>query len=209
MNATLTPSHAEPSTDTPDPLALRDLPKAVVRMSRLTERGAGVSQILDQASVPGATPQHQLMMALMLRGMFWGALRTGRAPVGIKNTRRDLERTLRYIDKRITPLAEAASPGGARNIALPPIQPMAIDEYGAEIDVREGPPTLRVFAHDQRKRHDVAAVVIHILGDALPPMSITVNLPASRLTEGSLQALCDAIRATYLANWRPGCEPLP
>jgi hypothetical protein len=209
MNATLTPSHAEPGTDTPGTLALRELPEAVVRMSRLAERGAGVSQILEQAPVPGATPQHRLMVALMLRGMLWGALRTGRASAGIKNTRRDLERTLRYTDKRITPLAEAANPGSARNIALPAIQPMAIDEYGVEIDVREGPQVLRVLTHDRRERHDVVAVIMHILSDGLPLMSITVNLPARwQPTEPVLRTLCYSIRATYLANWQPGCELL-
>jgi hypothetical protein len=208
MNATLTPSHAEPGADAPDTLPLSELPEAVVRMTRLAARGAGVSQILEQAPVPGATAQHRLMVALMLRGLLWGALRTGRAPAGIKNTRRDLERTLRYLDRRIMLLAETASPGGASDIALPAIQPMAIDGYGAEIDVREGLPGLRVFTHDRQESQEIGALVEHYLGDALPLMSITVNLPVSWPTGlGCVRALCEAIYATYIANL-PGCDPL-
>jgi hypothetical protein len=206
MNAILTPP-AEPSARKTTGAALRNLSELILQTSRLTARGAGVSQILAQA--PERTdPQEQITVGVMLRAMFWWALRSGHAPVGIKNTRRDLERTIRYIDRRLIPIAEAAKPGSARHLALPPIVPMAIDPSGAEIDVREGPPILRVLTHDHAERHDVTAVIVHILGEKLPAMSVTVNLPAGwQPTVEVMRELCQVIHTTHLANWWPGCEP--
>jgi hypothetical protein len=207
MNATLTPPAAEQSASDTTGGALHNLGELILRTSRLTARGAGISQILAQAPVKRADPQEQITVAVMLRAMFWWALRSGQAPVGIKNTRRDLERTIRYIDQRLIPMAEAAHPGSARHLALPPIEPMAIDPSGAEIDVREGPPVLRVLTHDHAERHDVAAVIVHILGEKLPAMSVTVNLPAGwQPTVEVMRELCQAIHSTHAANWWPGCE---
>lgn len=207
MNATLTPPAEQPASDRTG-ASLSNLGELILRTSRLTARGVGVSQILDQAPVTRADPQEQVTVAVMLRAMFWWALRSGHAPVGIKNTRRDLERTIRYIDRRLIPMAEAARPGSARHLELPAIAPMASDPSGAEIDVREGPPLLRVFTHEGRERHDVVAVIVHILGEKLPGMSVTVNLPAGwQPTVEVMRGLCQAIHTTHVINWWPGCEP--
>ena len=206
MNATLTPP-VEPLSDRTG-ASLSNLGELILRTSRLTARGVGVSQILDQAPVTRADPQEQVTVAVMLRAMFWWALRSGHAPVGIKNTRRDLERTIRYIDRRLIPLAEAARPGSARHLELPAIVPMASDPSGAEIDVREGPSILRVLTHEERERHDVVAVIVHILGEKLPAMSVTVNLPAGwQPTVEVMRGLCQTIHTTHVINRWPGCEP--
>lgn len=205
MNATLTPPAEQPAHETNGAL-LSNLGELVLRTSCLAARGVGVSQILDQTPV---NPEERVTVAVMLRAMFWWALRTGRAPAGIKNTRGDLERTIRYIDRRLAALAEAAQLGGASHLALQPIQPMASDPSGAEIDVREGPSILRVLTHDHQERHDVAAVIVHILGEELPAMSVTVNLPAGwQPTAEVMRGLCQVIHITHVTNWWPGCEPI-
>ena len=205
MNATLTPP-TEQSTLETNGVSLSNLGELVLRTSCLVARGVGVSQILDQAPV---NPEERVTVAVMLRAMFWWALRTGRAPVGIKNTRGDLERTIRYIDRRLAALAEVAQVPGAAELALQPIQPMASDPSGADIDVREGPSMLRVLTHDHQERRDVAAVIVHILGEELPAMSVTVNLPAGwQPTVAVMRGLCQVIHITHVTNWWPGCEPI-
>jgi hypothetical protein len=207
MNATLTPP-AAPAVEGAPPASLSHLGELVLRTSRLTARGLGVSQILEQAPVH-ADPEERVTVLVMLRAILWLALQSGHAPAGIKNTRRDLERTIRFIDGRLTPLAEAARPGSAKHLALPPIRPMATDPSGAEIDVREGPAVLRVLTHDDREQHDVTAVIAHILGEELPAMSVTVNLPAGwRPSVEAMYGLCRAIYTTHLANWWPGCDAI-
>ncbi len=204
MNATLIPPAAAPAAPA---VSLSHLGELILRTSRLTARGLGVSQILEQAPVH-ADAEERITVLVMLRGMLWWALQSGHAPIGIKNTRHDLERTIRYIDRRLTQLAEVSRPGSARHLTLPAIGPMATDPFGAEIDIREGPTVLRVLTHQQRERHDVAAMIAHILGEDLPAMSVTVNLPARWQPSGeAMDGLCQMIHTTHITNWSPGCEP--
>ncbi len=207
MHATLIAPAAMPAGGTPA-RPLSNLGELILRTSRLSARGLGISQILQQAPVH-ADAEERVTVLVMLRAMFWWALHSGHAPVGIKNTRRDLERTIRFIDRRLPALAEIARPGSASYLELPAIAPMATDPSGAEIDVREGPPTLRVLGSNHEEHDDVAAVIEHILGEHLPAMSVTVKLPDGwHPSVEVMYGLCQAIHTTHITNWWPGCEPI-
>lgn len=149
------------------------------RILALLARGAGVSQILKQAPPRHATQQQRLAVGSTLRGILWMALLTGHAPAGVKNTRRDLERTIAYLDLRLAKRVAHLAVGDIANIVWPPVRPMATDKYGAAIDVRDGQPSLTVLGSDGHEKHDVCAVLLHMLGDLCPDSRVTVNLPCS------------------------------
>jgi len=147
------------------------------RILALLARGVGVSQILKQAPPRHATQQQRLAVGSTLRGILWMALLTGHAPPGVKNTRRDLERTIAYLDLRLAKRVAHLAAGDIANIVWPAVRPMAIDEYGAEIDIRDGQPSLTVLGSDGHEKHDACAVLLHMLGDLCPDSRVTVNLP--------------------------------
>jgi len=148
------------------------------RILALLARGAGVTQILKQAPPRHATPPQRLATGSTLRGTRWMALLTGLAPAGVKNTRRDLERTIAYLDLRLAKIVAHLAAGDTANIMWPPVRPMAIDEHGAEIDIRDGQPSLTVLGSDGHEKHDICAVLLHMLGDLRPDSRVTVNLPS-------------------------------
>jgi hypothetical protein len=83
------------------------------QMFALLSRGLGVSQILERAAQPFDSPTERLNVAVRLRTVLVCALNCGHAPAGVKNTLRDLTRTLAYLDRRIATLVEEVAPGHA------------------------------------------------------------------------------------------------
>lgn len=171
------------------------------RILALLARGAGVWQILAHVPPSGATAAERLGVGSQLRGILASALQTGHAPAGVKNTRRDLERTIEYLDTRLVALAEIVAPERSADILWAPLKAMASDHYGAEIDVRDGPPSLTVLDHAGEEKHEIRAVLLHILGEQRPDRLVTVNLPAG-WTPGMEQmtTLAQAIYDTHLSH---------
>jgi hypothetical protein len=197
-----------PTTDAADageprPAArtLDERQQATTRILALLARGAGVTQILKQAPPRHATPGQRLAVGSTLRGILWIALLTGRAPAGVKNTRRDLERTIAYLDLRLAKLVAHLAAGEFANIVWPPVRPMAIDEYGAAIDIRDGQPSLTVLGSNGHEKHDVCAVLLHMLGDLCPDSRVTVNLPPGWAPDmAHMTELRRTILCTHRAN---------
>jgi hypothetical protein len=209
QSALLAPAGADAAVEAPPPCSRdRERRQVTERILALLARGVGVSQILKQVPPRHATATQRLAVGLRLRGILWGALHTGHAPVGVKNTRRDLERTIAYLDVRLWKLVVHLAAGdGPANVLWPAVRPMAIDLHGAEIDVRDGAPSLTVLAHDAKETHDVCAVLLHMLGDRRPEVRVTVELPCGwRPTVRCMDSLRDTILQTHLLN-QPVLEP--
>ncbi len=199
----LAPADARTVCENPPPYRrLREHQQVTERILALLARGAGVTQILKQVPPRHATAGQRLGVGLRLRGILWGSLHTGHAPAGVKNNRRDLERTIAHLDVRLWKLVEHLTANdGPANIVWPAVRPMAIDLHGAEIDIRDGAASLTVLAADGTEKHDVCAVLLHMLGEGCPDSSVTVNLPGGwRPTIRSMESLRDTILETHASN---------
>lgn len=155
----------------------RERQQVTDRIVALLARGAGVSQILKQVPRRHAPATQRLAVGWCLRGILWNALVTGRAPAGVKNTRRDLERTIAYLDLRLAKLVAHVAGDDAPKVVWPSVRPRTTDEYGVEIDVRDGLRSLTVLGSDGAEKHDICAVLVHMLCERQPDRRVTVNLP--------------------------------
>jgi predicted ATPase with chaperone activity len=54
---------------------------------------------------------------------------------------------------------------------------MARDEYGAEVDVRDGLPSFTIVGYPDGRQHAIAETLRHRLGGLWPQRRITVNVP--------------------------------
>jgi hypothetical protein len=144
------------------------------RTSALLARGAGVGQIIRQVAQPNDSVVERLRVALLLRSWFVYYLNSGHAPDGVKNTLHDLTRTLAYIDRELDEIMETIL---CFPIVRDTVEPMLTDEFGAQVDVRDGLPSFTLIGYPDGLQTLLARLLQSRLAADWPQQRITVNVP--------------------------------
>jgi hypothetical protein len=205
-----TPLHAQPPSQSPRPRPLSPATRARIlaglehrhhpqEQARLTERtfalltrGAGVGQIIKQVAQPNDSVVERLRVALLLRSWFAYYLNSGHAPDGVKNTLHDLTRTLAYIDRKIDEIMETIP---FFSIVRDTVAPMATDEFGAQVDVRDGIPSFTLVGYPDGLQALLARLLRNRLAADWPRRRVTVNVPDGWAPhDEAVSALVGAIR---------------
>lgn len=147
------------------------------RTFTLLTRGLGVSQIIEKAVQPYDSPVEQLRVATLLRPWLVYYLNSGHAPDGVKNTLADLTRTLTYLDRTIDRLVKEVAPERSGYIYRQRVTPMATDEFGVQVDVRDGLPSFTLVGYPDGLQALLCGLLRNRLGAAWPQRRITVDVP--------------------------------